>query len=256
MTQKPSFAPLFAGWEETLIDSCLEGVQGHVLPDNATPPRCAVATVGDFSFFAGDETADGAAELVRALPTLHHNGFVLAVPQNEGWASRIAQIFPDALRLERYAFYKDADAFDEARLRAFVQALPQGYALRRIDAELYAEAKAQYWCRDFVSQYKSAEDYLSRSLGVAAIFEGKMVAGASGYTCYSGGIEIEIQTLPEHRRKGLALACASQLILDCRARGLYASWDASNLDSVALAQKLGYRLRGAYTTLLLKFPAA
>ena len=35
-------------------------------------------------------------------------------------------------------------------------------------------------------------------------------------------------------------ACAAQLILKCLEKGWYPSWDAANLWSVALAEKLGY----------------
>ena len=39
------------------------------------------------------------------------------------------------------------------------------------------------------------------------------MAGASSYTVYDGGIEIEIDTRPDVRRLGLALACGARLIL-------------------------------------------
>jgi predicted GNAT family acetyltransferase len=63
---------------------------------------------------------------------------------------------------------------------------------------------------------------------------------------YGGGIEIEIATDPGYRRQGIALACASRLILTCLERGLYPSWDAANMASVRLAEKLGYHFDYAY----------
>ncbi len=68
---------------------------------------------------------------------------------------------------------------------------------------------------------------------------GELVAGASSYAFYKGGIEVEIDTKEEERRKGLALVCAAKLILECLERGLYPSWDAHNKESLALAEKLG-----------------
>ena len=61
------------------------------------------------------------------------------------------------------------------------------------------------------------------------------------------GIEIEIDTREDHRRKGLAYACGAKLILECLKRGLYPSWDAQNKWSVALAEKLGYHFDHEYT---------
>ncbi len=67
------------------------------------------------------------------------------------------------------------------------------------------------------------------------------MAGASSYSVYHGGIEIQIATQKAYRRRGLATACGAKLILLCLERGLNPSWDAHDLRSVALAEKLGYR---------------
>ena len=72
------------------------------------------------------------------------------------------------------------------------------------------------------------------------------MAGASSYTVYQGGIEVEIGTEQSHRRKGLASVCGARLILECLDRGWYPSWDAQNLWSVGLAEKLGYHFDRPY----------
>ena len=75
----------------------------------------------------------------------------------------------------------------------------------------------------------------------------KIVSGASSYSSYKDGIEIEIDTHKDYRRKGLAYACGAKLILACLEKGWYPSWDAHNKASVALAEKLGYHFDHAYT---------
>jgi len=79
------------------------------------------------------------------------------------------------------------------------------------------------------------------------IKDGVPVSGASSYSSYRGGIEIEIDTKEEYRRRGLARICGARLILECLDRGLYPSWDAQNPGSAALAKQLGYRMEGTYT---------
>ena len=66
-----------------------------------------------------------------------------------------------------------------------------------------------------------------------------MVAGASSYSRYDKGIEIEIDTQEDHRRKGLTYACGAKLIWECLEEGLYPSWDAQNKWSVAIGRKAG-----------------
>ena len=73
-----------------------------------------------------------------------------------------------------------------------------------------------------------------------------IVAGASSYTRYDKGIEIEVDTIEAERRKHLATIACAALILNCLDEGLYPSWDAQNLNSVHLAGKLGYEFDHEY----------
>ena len=90
---------LFAGWEETLIYSCLQKVMGKVFVTDTEDPKSAFAFVGVFAFYAGEPDE----ELVRNKP----DGFVIMVPQNEAWAEVIEKVYPDANKVTRYAIKKD-----------------------------------------------------------------------------------------------------------------------------------------------------
>ena len=231
-------AALFDGWQETLIWSCLQKVMGRILVTDPAKPESAMASVGCFAFVAGKPDL----ELVLGKP----GGFVIMVPQDETWASMIGECWPDAKRFTRYAIRKDT-RFDVGALRRIVGGMPAGYELKNIDAELYEKCLQDPVTADFVSSFGSRDRYLELGRGVVILKDGRIVSGASSYTRYREGIEIEVDTVPEERRKGLAcIACAS-LILRCLDEGLYPSWDAHNMDSVRLAEKLGYELDHAYT---------
>ena len=239
---RDSVAGLLAGWEETMLWSYLQGFHGKGWADDPNFPGSAQVWVGDFCFFAGRPEL----ELVRNIPP--GSGFVLLVPQNAGWMDLIEHCYGQACKkIVRYAFWKEPDAFTEERLWGYVRSLPGKYELRQIGKELYETAQKYAWSRDFCSQFKTYEAYRKYGLGFAAVCSGELVGGASSYTRYCSGIEIEVDTREDFRRRGIALACASRLILECRRLGLYPSWDAANLQSVALAEKLGYRLKGGYT---------
>ena len=82
--------------------------------------------------------------------------------------------------------------------------------------------------------------------GVEVVLVSSPAAGASSYAVWDGGIEIQIDTRPDLRRRGLALSCGARLILTCLDQGLLPSWDAHDRRSAALAEKLGYRLDRPY----------
>lgn len=228
---------IFDGWEETLIYSCLQKVMGKIYVSDKDNPVAAMAFVGCFAFYAGKPDR----ELVEAKP----EGFVIMVPQNEEWAKLIEESFDDAKRVIRYAIKKDTK-FDRIHLEEYVKRIPDGYEISEINSKVYDLCLEHPATRDFVSAFQSKDKYLELGRGMAILRDGKIVAGASSYTRYKEGIEIEVDTMEDERRKGLALASASSLILACLDEGLYPSWDAQNMDSVHLAEKLGYEFDHEY----------
>lgn len=87
------------------------------------------------------------------------------------------------------------------------------------------EAIRLVWCSDWVSQYDSYDKFEKYGLGVVLFVDGEMVSGASSYYGYIGGIEIEIDTHKDHRRKGYASICGANLIIECLKRNLYPCWE-------------------------------
>lgn len=242
LSNSSGVAALFDGWEETLIWSCLDGTMGAVYADNTENPRSAMAHIGDFCFFAGIPNMG----LVRFKPDPNRH-FMIMVPQNNEWADMIKGCYGgNAKKVTRYAIKKEKDAFDRAELNAVSKSIPDGFELHMIDEELYNKCRENTWSRDLVSNYGSYAEYEKLGLGSVILKNGEIVSGASSYSSYAGGIEIEIDTKEEYRRQGLAYVCGARLILECINRGLYPSWDAQNSYSVALAEKLGYHFSHEY----------
>ena len=228
---------LFEGWEETLIYSCLQNVMGKVFVTDQENSKSAAAFVGCFMFFAGKPDI----ELVKEKPV----GFIIMVPQNEDWAKLIEEAFPSSRRVTRYAIKKDTK-FDMDKLQELVGGLPEGYELREIDSEIYDKCLGSPVTRDFVSAFESKEKYLEIGRGMVILKDGNIVSGSSSYTRYNEGIEIEVDTVEEERRKHLATVVCAALILRCLKEGLYPSWDAQNMNSVRLSETLGYEFDHEY----------
>lgn len=249
VTDRALLAPLFEGWPETMIWSWRDGCMGRAFAPAGPAPRSGLIAVGDFRFFAGEACPELAAWKPPSSPA-----FVLLAPQNEAWAKAIRGAFGARARPHtRYAFHKSAAGFDRAALARFAAALPAGYELRPIGSGEYRQALAADWgAADLCSQFRDFQDYCRRGLGFAALWGGELAAGASSYTVYKGGIEIEIDAHPAHRRKGLARALAARLMLECLDRGLFPSWDAHTPASAALAKRLGYRFDREYLSFVLE----
>lgn len=210
---KDNIHKIFENWNETIIWSCLQGIMGEVHTNSVEDT--AMAILGDFAFYAGNPNE----ELIRFKPESCRQDFIIMVPQNVEWADLIEKCYGDkAKKVTRYAIKKEADIFDVEKLKQAIICLPDGYELKIIEEAEYNMCRENGWANDLVSQYKDYNTYKALGLGVAVLKDGELVAGASSYSTYDKGIEVEIDTREDHRRKGLAYASGAKLILEFRER--------------------------------------
>lgn len=241
LQQRQKVWPLVEGWEETIIWTGLQGHWGSVWADDAENPRSARIVVGDFVFYAGEPNL----EMVKSTEGFFRESIL--TPQNEGWAAMIEEVWGAVTtELPRVAIKKEPDIFDREQLEMYAANVPEGYEMRMMDRDLVEQALAEKWSWHLCGQYAGVDDFLKRGIGVGITKDGKLAAGASSYSVYDTGIEIEIDTHEDHRGKGLATVCGAGLILACLDRGLYPSWDAADDRSVHLAGKFGYHVDHRY----------
>ena len=151
-------SPLFEGWEETLIWSCLQGVMGKIYADDPDHPTAVMAVIGDFTFFAGKPDT----ELASFKPGWCKGNFRILVPQDRAWEDRILEIYGEKAKItSRYAIKKEPDIFDREKLKRIVSLLPEGYELSMIDEYLYHMCRSQSWSADLVSQWSVRIVWLS-----------------------------------------------------------------------------------------------
>ncbi len=251
--QRMIAASVFAGMSDTTILSCLQNYHGsHVWVDDAEHPTCAHALMGGvgegaagFSFLAGDASSPVARELVSVWPQENLGGCTL-VPENESWAALVEVIFPQSEKHTRYATSKTEHNFDMDSLRAMTADPADDLHIVRIDASMYDTIYSQHWSRDLVANFPDGETYERLAVGFACLNDGIIVGAASCYSVYDRGIEIEIDTREDFRRRGIARACASSILLYALENNLYPSWDAANPMSLGLARSFGYIPAGEY----------
>lgn len=242
--QLPLVSSLFKGWNNTMICSCLEGQMGDAYA--ADQFSSAKLDIGDFCFFGGE--AD--EELLYHKKRDYENKPKILVPQNQDWGRLIEQVYGEGIiSCKRYSFSLKEEGFSQEKLHRIVSGLNQNFTLTDIDSccDVFDEVSRTPWAEDWISQFHGYEDYRKRGIGTALKYRGELAAGASSYTVYSGGIEIQIDTREDFRNQGLGKICGAALILRCLEQGRYPEWDADNEISARLARSLGYRQNGEYT---------
>lgn len=142
---------------------------------------------------------------------------------------------PAVVRYDRLNFAFDAAAHRSALPRL---APPDGWRVRAATAADFPRdgtvVPRHYW--------PDAATFLAH--GGGAVVEQDGTVGAVAFTSFRDGtdLEIGIETVPEHRGKGLARAAAAALIRDATEAGLVPVWSCAdrNAGSAALARSLGF----------------
>lgn len=236
--------PLFEGFEDSVLISFAEGRVGEGWCDDPDAPTSGIICAGDFYFVAGK--ADHAAE---AFELAKNNTEAVFMPASAEWigallgldkglkkSTRFRTIIPQAFDVDKLDKLSDISAFEE-------------YRLEMIDEKYYAQALKEKWSWAFVGNFSDYNSFAQNAFGCCITHDDKLICAASCYSSYSRGVEVEIATHPDYRRKGLATIAGAAFIRECVRRGLTPHWDAANTMSLKIAEKFGYTLKEEYTAL-------
>lgn len=151
----------------------------------------------------------------------------------------IEEIFKDNIsKLERYSIKKNP-IFDKEKLQEYIDKAPKEYTIQEIDKNIAEKIKEE----QFVL---ITDNYEKNGVGYCCIYNNEIIGVASSNIFYKDGIEVTIKVKDDYRRRGIATALASKLILKCLEENKTISWDAANLWSVGLAEKLGFEYDSTY----------
>jgi hypothetical protein len=243
--KRRGLSDLFQGYKwNYLPDAILDGYMGEAYVDDADNPQMAVleAPKLKLSILGGDARRPAARKYLEELSVPR-----IVMFGAEGWDELLREIHGGRLiQLPRYAF--SSEKLDRARLYELRSRLPEGYRLERMDIDLAQKlaGEGSEFAADHMVNFDSPEDFIARGFGFC-VLEGDDVASvATTFVICDRGIEIQINTRKNHRRRGLATVVAAQLLIYSLENGLDPHWDAANEASVGLAKKLGYTSSGTY----------
>jgi GNAT superfamily N-acetyltransferase len=227
------------------ITCVLENQMGAAFVDDIENPSAFMVRIGPFHYFAGDPSGNGSAKLVKGFEP--YNLFMSA---SKGWAEAFQEVFGERFfAIERYIFSSENLSLD--RVTKLSQASPYANEVKRMGAALIENLKGKDNFID-VSDFESSSDFEDRGIGFFIEQGGKVIGAAYSSLVCSMGIEVSLFVEEDYRRKGAATVLSANLLRWCLEHNMDAHWDAANLESCGLAEKLGYTPAGKYTAYFLK----
>ena len=214
------------------VEAVFSGEFGRAWADDPDAPTVALAQI-DFWFIAGDASAPAAADALRRVP---QRGTI--VTSGGTWDERARSTLAGNIHERTRTGMATPTVWNRDRLHAMASALRDGFEIRRV-TERNVRAFASFE-KDLVANFGTIERYLESGIGFGIWHNGWCVAGCSSFTLGGGKLEMEIDTHPDFRRRGLARSVAATMILHCLDKGIEPCWDAHNPESAALALQLGF----------------
>jgi len=214
-------------------NSVLDGTMGEAYTDNISNPNFAILIVRKYCFMSGNIGKEDLHKLIDNKLKQY-----IIIPSNS-LKNVIEEIFKDNInKLERYSIKKNP-IFDKQKLQKYIEKVPEEYHIQSIDNNIAKKIKEE----KFIN---ITDNYEKNGIGYCCIYNDEIIGVASSNIFYKDGIEVNIKVKDEYRRRGIATALASKLILKCLEENKAISWDAANLWSVSLAEKLGFEYDSTY----------
>jgi GNAT superfamily N-acetyltransferase len=229
--------------EHSITRAFTHGCMGWALAAG-NPAHTAAIVVGDFVLPVG-RPDPALIDAVRAMPgdTLH------ILPAADDWQPVMDSLIrADAHSYPREVF--DWRTFDHSRFQSLrnigertgghpsaAKPMPE---IKPINEQIARMLLTHEWSRDIVGNFNDPADAVSRGFGFVAVLNEVVVSAIGCYTCYADGVEVEVDTHPDYRRRGFAGLVSRAMFAEAIDRGLAVGWDAMNGVSAALARSLGY----------------
>lgn len=247
-------APVFAGatFDAPYIDAVFEGRgDGRIFVDDPERPGAALLCRTYEYFVGGDASARSLQRFIQDAPAEPDvfQQFYGYVPMTADWQARLLADHGDRLVvIPRRSFHFDlANRWRTADLAASppedVKLVPIDAALaKRIDDDLYGGI-ARSW--------GGYERYASDGFGFCAMVGETLASIAFAIVVSARQTNIDVETAPEYRRRGLAVLTCAAFVTESLRRGLLPTWDsdAANLASAALARRVGFEEEAPFSEL-------
>ena len=232
------------GWcRDSMVISYFDGImgEGYVSGENV------FIRSGDYLYLAGApaEGRDIAGYIRKKM-----NESAVIIPEDIRWEQELGACVLNLERVKRFHTRLPEGGLDRDLLESAASLTGcECVRLVRAGKREYEDLAACGWENSFVSNFKGREDFLENGFAFCVYAGEELASAASTFGYYSGGYELQIATDPKFRRRGYALTASAAFLLECLDRGKRPHWDAANMTSVRIAQRLGFEYDGEYEAL-------
>ena len=254
-------SPFFHDAYDSCPEAFLDGLMGRGLCDSLEQPDYGIVQMGHYCYLGGNGYGLEKKNLLSIVETMVQRPYIVFVPLSESW-DRL--LFEDASfqKITRYAMDKPKlQYFNPKLLASYISeiaydpnyvgsTISRRYTIKPINEIYYYLIQKQEWTQEFTTNYKDYATFARYGFGFIIIEgnTGKIAAISSSFSTSKNSIEIELATSPRYRKRGFGTAVAARMILECLNRKMFPRWDAANLISVKIAEKLGFTFIEEYSS--------
>ncbi|MFW9922493.1 MAG: GNAT family N-acetyltransferase [Candidatus Thorarchaeota archaeon] len=231
---------------EALVKGTFNERFGTIYVNDLKNPSCAVLLYKMIVAFGGSGECINIKEFFSLVP---ERAYLLC--PNEKWITAVRNHFGERLTIINRTKVSSAK-LNLDHFRKLKENIPEGYQIVQLTEELVDSFEGKFLQR-YSYFYDTLEIFKKKGFGFCAIYRGEIVSVAASILPYYNSLfEVQIDTLPEHQRKGLATIVCTHLLEYSLENGFDPQWDAFTPISTALALKLGYTHPEPYQLLTLE----
>lgn len=239
---------LYQNPSSTIINSCLQGYTGEIWVDSKETPKLAIMYAGKTLFIGGANATTDIIPWLKSFILQRDLIRVEIIPEDMCWYSILSECIQENTILplqqgKRHLMQIQVtkDLYEQWKMT--VARLPEDIKLVELNQEQFDLVVTDRYLHNFVCCFENYYEFQKMGMGYFLKKGDEIIGGASSFTRYNEGIEVQIAVNPDYRGRGLAKICGARLLMECYHRNLYPNWDCANPTSESVARSLGYVLK-------------
>jgi RimJ/RimL family protein N-acetyltransferase len=210
--------------------------------DKIYPTACLITSLGGRYLLAGDVTNNdfNRKAAIFLSDKQNHANYYDLYASDESWIDYFKGVVQaQTVSLSRSTFNFNNSKFQQ--LKNWRNELPKGFILTLMNQELYEKFQNEI-DPSYRLFWESPDSFLENGFGFCILFEDQIACVCNSLTVSGKSAEIDIVTVEQYRRKGLATITCAAFMEKCLEHNIEPNWncDAGNQASKQFTVKLGF----------------